>query len=301
MRWLNYHHLFYFWTVAKRGSITDACRELRLSQPTVSAQLKSLEEAVGEPLFVRGGRKLALTEAGQTAFRYAEEIFALGHEFLNVMEGKGLNGSSTLTVGVADVMPKFVAYRLLEPAFRLDPQPRVVVIEGRTDRLLAELALRHLDLVIADSPIPPTVKIKAFNHFLGQCGISFLATEKLAKKYQKGFPQSLSGAPMLLPTDGAAIRRDIDRWFEQREVQPTVVGEFQDSSLMKLVASKGHGIVPVADTVERDLHQQYGLHLVGRTEEIQEKFYLISIERKIKHPAVRELCEKASLRLGSVG
>jgi len=297
VRWLNYHHLFYFWMVARKGSVSEACRDLRLSQPTISAQLKSLEEALGEKLFVRGGRSLALTEAGHLAFKYAEEIFSLGNEFLNVMEGRPVGTVPTLTIGVSDVVSKHITYRLLEPAFAFEPRTKVIVHEDRPETLLAELAVRHVDLVISDMPIPAAVKVKAFNHNLGHCGVAFLATEKLARKYSKGFPASLSGAPLLLPTDAAALRRDLEKWFADISIDPLVVGEFQDSALMKLVAAQGHGIIAVPDVVQSEVEREYRLHLVGRTNAVHERFYLISVERRIKHPAVLAICRSAASRL----
>jgi LysR family transcriptional activator of nhaA len=297
MRWLNYHHLFYFWKVAKLGSISEASRELRLSQPTVSAQIKSLEENLGESLFIRSGRKFTLTETGAIALKYADEIFGLGEEFLGILDGGSGKGESCLTIGVVDLMPKYVSYRLLEPLFIGPDAVRVSVIVGRPDALLADLAVSNIDLILSDSPIPPDTNVKAFNHYLGQSGVSFLANEKLAKRLRKGFPTSLNNAPMLYPSPGAAMRRDVDRWMHLQGIHPTVVGEFQDSGLMKLVASKGHGVVPVAKVVAHEICKDYGLELVGDAPTILEKYYLISVERRITHPAVRGLCSIAPERI----
>jgi LysR family transcriptional activator of nhaA len=195
---------------------------------------------------------------------------------------------------VSDVVPKHVAYRLLEPAFTFEPRSKIVVHEDHPEALLAELAVRHVDLVISDSPIPAAIKVKAFNHYLGHCGVAFLATEKLQKKYAKGFPASLSGAPILLPTDAAALRRDLDKWFIDNSIEPNIVAEFQDSALMKLVASQGHGIIPIADAVQSDVEKQYRLNVVGRTSAVQERFYLISVERRIKHPAVLAIIKQGA-------
>jgi LysR family transcriptional activator of nhaA len=297
MRWLNYHHLFYFWKVAKLGSISEASRELRLSQPTVSAQIKSLEESLGEPLFVRGGRTFTLTETGAIAMKYAEEIFELGEELLGILDGAPGKGEASLTIGVVDLMPKYVSYRLLEPLLIGPEAVRVSVIVGRTDALLADLAVSNIDLILSDTPIPPHTNVKAFNHYLGQSGVSFLATEKLAKQLRKGFPDSLTNAPILYPSQGAAMRRDVDKWMKMHGIHPTVVGEFQDSGLMKLVAAKGHGVVPVAKVVASEICKDYGLELVGDAPTILEKYYLISVERRITHPAVRGLCSIAPERI----
>ncbi len=297
MRWLNYQHFYYFWKVAKTGSVSAACQELRLAQPTVSAQLKVFEETLGEKLFVRDGRKLKLTETGKLSFRYAEQVFSTCAEYLQALDGKISNLNPELKIGISDVVPKVIAYRIIEPAFLGGPASRVSCYEDRTERLLADLAISELDLVIADSPVPPSVKVKAFNHYLGECGVSFLATEALSKKYKKHFPKSLHGAPLLLPTREAAIRRDIDQWLAALEVTPQYVGEFQDSALMKLVAREGRGIVPVPIVVEEEIRRDFGLKVVARTESVKEKFYLISVEKRLKNPLVQAIVEMAQKKL----
>jgi LysR family transcriptional regulator, transcriptional activator of nhaA len=296
MRWLNYQHFFYFWRVAKTGSVSEACRELRLAQPTISAQLKVFEETLGEKLFVREGRNLKLTEMGKIAFRYAEEVFPTCHEFLDVLEGKDSTVPGKLKIGISDVVPKTIAYRLMEPAFS-GTAGTVSCYEDRTERLLAELAISEVDLVIADNPVPPWVKVKAYNHFLGECGVSFLAEGSLARQYRRSFPHSLSGAPLLLPTEEAAVRREIDRWLESQDITPKRVAEFQDSALMKIVAREGKGIIPVPSVVEAEIKREFHLEAVARTDEVKERFYLISVEKRLKNPLVKSIVEWAQKKL----
>jgi LysR family transcriptional regulator, transcriptional activator of nhaA len=297
MRWLNYQHFFYFWRVAKKGSVTEACRELRLAQPTISAQLKVFEETLGEKLFIREGRNLKLTDIGKLAFRYAEDIFSTCNEFLDVIDGKNPSAPVELKIGISDVVPKVIAYRVIEPAFSGSTNNTVSCYEDRTERLLAELAILEVDLVISDAPVPPSVRVKAYNHFLGECGVSFLAQASLARQYRKNFPQSLSGAPVLLPTREAAVRREIDQWFDVIGVTPRYVGEFQDSALMKIVAREGRGIVPVPSVVESEIKREFHLELVAETEAIKERFYLISVEKRLKNPLVKAIVERAQKKL----
>ena len=288
-RWLNYHHLYYFWRVAKLGSITDACKELRLAQPTVSAQLKGLEDTLGEKLLMRHGRSLRLTEFGQLAFQYAEQIFSLGTEFLDVVDGKHDGHPEMLRVGIADVVPKLVTYRILAPLFSVNPLPRLVCSESSAEVLLTELSVHHLDIVITDCPIPPSIRVKAYNHLLGESGISFLAAPSLANKIKHKFPDSLSDVPMLMPTRASALRAEIDHWFESKKIHPHIIAEFQDSALMKLFGKAGRGIMPVPTIVEEEAMSEFQYKVVGRVPEIKERFYLISLERKLKHPIVQSL------------
>ncbi len=297
MRWLNYQHFFYFWRVAKKGSVTDACRELRLSQPTISAQLKVFEDTLGEKLFVREGRYLKLTDAGKLALKYAEEVFSTCNEFMDVLDGKDISQPGELKVGISDVVPKVIAYRLIEPAFADTNAGTVSCYEDRTERLLAELAISEVDLVIADAPVPPSVKVKAYNHFLGECGVSFLAQGALAKQFRKGFPQCLTGAPLLLPTREAAVRREIDKWLDVLGVVPRYVAEFQDSALMKIVAREGKGIIPIPSVVQSEIKREYHLELVAETEAVKERFYLISIEKRLKNPLVKSIVDRAQKKL----
>ena len=297
MEWLNYHHLYYFWTVAREGSITKACRELRLAQPTISGQLRVLEEYLGEKLFERAGRGLKLTEVGEIAFRYADQIFQLGRELQDNVRGRGTR--RTLIVGIANVVPKLVAYKLLEPARKLPGPIRLICREGRPERLFADLALHQLDVVLTDAPIGSEVRVKAYSHLLGDCGLSFFGSSKLALRYRKDFPRSLNGAPMLIPSDDSATRHHLDSWFQSQNIKPVIVGEFADSALLQIFGESGDGLFPMPTVVESEIKKHTSLHLVGRTNDITNRFYAISVERKLKHPAVVAISEGARNRLFS--
>ncbi|HVP28217.1 MAG TPA: transcriptional activator NhaR [Myxococcota bacterium] len=297
MEWLNYHHLLYFWVVAREGSIAKATRELRLAQPTISGQIRTLEEQLGEKLFQRQGRNLVLTEVGGVVYRYAEEIFTLGRELLDTVKGRPSGRPVRFVVGVAEVVPKLVAYRLLESALALPESVRIVCLEDRTDRLLAELSVHALDLVITDVPIGPHVKVRAYNHLLGECGVSFFAPPKLAAALRRSFPHSLDGAPMLVPSDNTTLRRSLDQWLELESLRPRIVAEFEDSALMKVFAQAGHGAFAGPTAIEREICAQYGVRTIGRTDAIRERFYAISVERRVKHPAVLAITEAARSRV----
>lgn len=293
MEWLNYHHLRYFWAAAREGGVVRASRRLRVSQPTVSAQIRELEEALGEKLFRRQGRRLVLTEVGRLAFRYADEIFSLGGELLDTLHDRPTGRPARLSVGIANVVPKLVAYRLLAPALHL-PQPmQIECIEDRPERLLAELAVYGLDLVLADAPVGSGTKVKAFNHLLGECGVSLFAADRLYAAHRKGFPGSLDGAPLLLPTASAALRRDLDQWLERSGIRPRVVGEFEDSALMKAFGEGGSGIFPGPTAIEREIKAQYGVRVLGRVPRLRERFYAITVERRLRHPGVVAISEAA--------
>jgi LysR family transcriptional activator of nhaA len=296
MEWLNYHHLLYFWVVAKEGSIARATKELRLAQPTISGQIHRLEEVLEEKLFARRGRNLELTEIGRVVFRYAEEIFALGRELQDTLKGAPVGRPLTLLVGVADVVPKLIARRLLEPALKISEPVRLVCREDKPDRLLAELAVHELDIVLADAPVSPSLRVRAFNHLLGECDVVFLATPRLAAAHRRGFPRSLNGAPLLLPTENTALRRSLDQWFTTHGIRPRVVGEFEDSALLKEFGQTGLGIFPAPSVIVDEVRGQYRVRLVGRLEEVRERFYAISVERKLKHPAVVAISQEARER-----
>ncbi|MFO0843484.1 MAG: transcriptional activator NhaR [Gemmataceae bacterium] len=299
---LNYHHLLYFWVVAREGGIARACDKLYLAQPTISGQLRRLERAVGHKLLARAGRGLALTETGRLVYRYAEEIFSLGGELVDALNGRPAPGQPVrLVVGVADVLAKMVSYRLLEPALRLPHPVQIVCREDKPERLLAELSVHGLDLVLSDGPVPPAVKVKAFNHLLGECGVTIMAAPALAKAYRRGFPSSLNGAPFLLPAESSSLRRLLDGWFDVNKVRPAVRAEFDDSALLKVFGQQGVGLFAVPDAVEGEIRRQYNVHRVGRLEGVRERFYAISVERRLKHPAVLAISlaaqhESASLR-----
>lgn len=293
MQWLNYHHLLYFWTVAKEGSIARACEKLILAQPTISAQLRDLEQSLGEKLFDRKGRGLVLTDAGRLVFQYADEIFTLGKEMTDTLRGRPTGRPLRLAVGIADVLPKLITFRLLKPALTLGIPVQIQCQEDKPERLLAELAIHNLDMVLSDAPIPPSVHVKAFSHLLGECGVSFMGTPELAKKYRNGFPRSLSGAPMLLPTENTELRRALEQWFDTLGILPMIQAEFEDSALLKVFGQEGMGLFAVPSAVEEEVRVQYRVHCIGRIDEVQERFYAISPERKLKHPAVLAISESA--------
>ncbi len=291
MEWLNYHHLLYFWVVAREGSISRACEELRLAQPTISGQLKALEESLGEPLFERRGRGLQLTEAGRTVYQYAEKIFSLGQELQEAI--RGFPKIQPLNIGIADVFPKHIAYRLIEPVRLLESQYRLVCREGRPDRLFADLAMHSLDVVLTDTPFDTTYRVKAFSHLLGESTLSFFGSPKLALRYRKNFPKSLDAAPMLLPSDESAARHMLDQWFDSEKLKPVILGEFSDSALLQIFGDAGEGMFPAPTVLEKLLRDQYGVQKIGEVEKLKQRFYLISPERKVKHPAIAKMLERA--------
>ncbi|MCK6551778.1 transcriptional activator NhaR [Myxococcota bacterium] len=293
MEWLNYHHLLYFWTVAKEGSVARACEKLRLAQPTISGQLRMLEDALGEKLFERSGRRLVLTEMGRVVYRYADEIFSLGRELMDTVKGRPTGRPARLTVGITDAMPKLIVRRLLEPALQLGEPVRLQCVEDRPEHLLSKLALHEIDVVLADVPLGQGSGIRAYHHLLGECGITFFAAPKLARAHKKAFPQSLDGAPMLLPTDQAVLRRTLEGWFEANEVRPFVVAEIEDSALLKSFGQDGVGVFVAPSVIEDQVIRQYEVEVVGRTDEVRERYYAISVERKLKHPAVVAISESA--------
>lgn len=298
VQWMNYHHLFYFWTIAKEGSVAAAATRLRLAQPTISGQIRALEESLGEKLFQRSGRGLALTEEGRIAFKYANEIFLLGTELHEVLKGRPTGRPLRLHVGVADVVPKLVAYRLLEAALHLPEPVQIVCREDKPDRLLADLAIHNLDIVIADAPVGPSIRVRAFNHLLGECGISFFATPALAKKCRKHFPKSLNGTPMLLPTDNTALRSSLDQWMATHKIRPVIAGEFEDSALLSVFGQTGMGVFVAPSIIEPEVKRQYQVEVVGRVRSIRERFFVISVERKLTHPAVLAILETAKREIG---
>jgi len=293
MEWLNYHHLLYFWTVARAGSVSAAAVELRLAQPTVSGQLRLLEESLGEKLLERSGRGIALTETGKVVFRYADEIFSLGRELMDAMRGGSPGRAERLLVGVADAVPKLIAYRLLEPALRLNESVCVVCREDKPERLLADLAVHELDLVISDAPIGPGIRVRAFSHPLGESGITFFGRRDLVAPRRRKFPSSLTGAPLLLPTANTSLRRSLDTWFESEGIRPRVVGELEDSALLKVFGQSGAGLFAAPTAIEKEIGRQYDVVPLGRVAAVRERFYAITVERRIKHPAVVAICDTA--------
>jgi LysR family transcriptional regulator, transcriptional activator of nhaA len=297
MEWLNYHHLLYFWTVARTGSVSRAGEELRLTQATVSAQLKSLERALEEKLFRKSGRHLVLTDTGKLVFRYADEIFSLGQEMLGSLKGQPEGRLARLTVGVVDVLPKIVAYQLIEPALKTQEMYRIVCREGTNEELLPALALHDIDVVLTDAPIDTSFNVKAFSHLLGECGMVLFGAPKLADKYRRGFPNSLDGAPFLLPTRNTAARRSLEQWFDAQNLHPRIVAEFEDNALLNVFGQHGLGLFVTPSVIAAEVQRQYQVKIVGRMANVRERFFAISLDRKLRHPAVLAISEGARARL----
>jgi len=294
---INFKHLRYFWAVAANGSIARAADLLHLTPQTISGQLRELEEQLDVQLFEKSGRNLVLTDSGRMVFSYADEMFRLGNELQDVLEGRIPGTALTLNVGVAMVVPKLLAYRLLEPVLAMDEPVRLVCQEAPLSELLADLSVHKLDLVIADCPLSPTLNVRAYNHRLGESGISFFAARPVARRYQKNFPLSLDGAPMLMPTSSSALRRMLDHWFETRQVKPLIVAEFDDRALMKAFGEASAGVFTSPTAVEDDVVAKYGVSVIGRTNDISESYYAISAERRIRHPAVSVITDAARSEL----
>lgn len=290
---LNYHYLRYFWMVAREGSLRRAAERLHVSQPTISAQVKALEDQLGEKLTRRAGRGLALTDAGRRVLEVAEEIFALGDDLVRAARDPAGVRVQRVAIGVTDSLPKLVSHALMRPLFRLPHPVQVVVSEASAAELLVQLAAHRLDVVLADEPAPSTPNLRAFNHELGECGVSFLAHPRLAAKLGKKFPRSLDGAPLLLPTHGTALRRSLDQWLLAQALTPNVVAEFDDAALLKIAAADGLGVLPVPTVAEHEALERYGLVRLGRAEDCRQKFYAVSAERKLTHPAVTAITSAA--------
>jgi LysR family transcriptional activator of nhaA len=291
--WLNYHHLLYFWTVAREGGVAAASRRLRLSQSSISTQLRQLEEQLGQPLFDRSRRRMQLTEAGRTAYRYADEIFGLGREMIDALQHGAAGRGLRLALGLTDTVQKLIAYRLIEPALQLPDGVQIHCEEDRLERLLPQLAGHELDLVISDEPLPAGGSIKAFNHPLGRSGVSIFAAPALASRLHTGFPSSLDGAPFLLPTATAALRRDLERWFDQLAIRPRIVGEFDDSALLKVFGQAGAGAFAAPKAIAREISRQYRVKPIGDAEGLVERYFAISVERRLKHPGVLAISNAA--------
>jgi LysR family transcriptional regulator, transcriptional activator of nhaA len=289
MRWmdfLNYHHLRYFWVAAKEGGLTRAARKLRVSQPTICTQIQNLENVLGQKLLRRNGQGLALTEAGQHVFGFAEEIFSLGEDLLSTMNQRPTLRPQKVNIGIADSIPKLLTYEMIKPIFDFGQTMQASCCEGKVTDLLALLAVFRLDIVLSDEPLPASSNIKAFNHHLGECGISFLAAPKLASQLKRNFPVSLHGAPALLPGSNSAMRRSLEKWFRDEGIVPRMLAEFDDAALMKVVASNGYGFFTLPTPVAEETVGRYGVRVIGKAESCRQHFYAISPKRRLTHPAV---------------
>jgi len=290
---INYKHLHYFWAVAREGGVARASERLHLTPQTISGQLSLLEEYLGVDLFNRVGRNLELTDSGRLVLSYADEIFSLGGELEEVIHQLPDGRPQLFRVGVVDVVPKSIAHRVLQPALQMPEPVRMVCREASLDMLLAELAVHRLDLVLADRPIPPTVSTRGFSHKLGECAVSFFATEKLKKKLKGDFPRCLDGAPILLPSSGTQLRSGIDKWLDKHRIHPRMVAEFDDSALMKVFGQEGAGIFIAPAVIEAEVEWQYQVMAIGRVDEVKEHFYAISVERRVNHPVASTVVEAA--------
>jgi LysR family transcriptional activator of nhaA len=294
---LNYRQLHYFWVVAKTGSIVRACEQLNLTPQTISGQISLLEQTYGIELFRRVGRQLELTEAGRQTLPYAEQMFQLGGELELMLRAQPNEQQILFRVGVADVVPKSIVYRLIAPTMELSEPLRITCREDKLERLLADLAIQRLDLVISDSPMPSHLDIKGYSQKLGECGISFFATAELTARYGQDFPRSLHGAPLLIPGPETVVRSRLQRWFAEQQIQPRIVGEFDDSALMQAFGQSGSGIFIGPSVIADEVKRQCGVGLIGQTDAVRESFYAISVERKVKHPGIVAITEGARREL----
>ncbi len=299
MEWLNYHHLFYYWTVVREGTVSKAAEHLRLAQPTVSTQIKQFERALGETLLERQGRRVVPTEVGRLVYRYADEIFVLGRELQETLKGRPTGRALRLRVGVANAVPKLIVYQMLRPATAADTPMQLTCHEGQPEQLLAQLATHALDVVISDGPAAPHLRVKVFSHLLGESGVTFFAAPALARQVRRGFPQSLQRVPMLLPTPGTALRRALEQWFDQLDVHPIVGGEFEDSALLKAFGEAGTAVFPAPTVIASQVCRHYGVAVIGETEVVRERYYALSAERRVTHPGVMALTAAARAELST--
>ena len=297
MEWLNYHHLLYFWTVVREGSISKAATHLRLAQPTVSAQVRQFEHALGETLLERRGRQVAVTEVGRLVFRYADEIFGLGRELQETLKGRPTGRAPRLRVGVANAVPKLIVYRLLRPAVEGETPIHVMCHEGQPEALVAQLATHTIDVVISDMPAPPNANVKVFSHLLGESDTSFFAAPALARRLRRSFPQSLHQTPMLLPMPATELRRALEQWFQTLRISPAIAGEFEDSALLKAFGESGRAVFPAPTAIAPEVCRHYGVTIVGETPAVRERYYALSAERRVTHPGVVALSATARVDL----
>ncbi len=297
MNWLNYHHLQYFWAVSQEGSVAKASEKLHVTPATISIQLRDLEKQLGVKLFRKAGRGLALTEMGTAVQSYANDIFATGQELLDMVHGRPGEGPILFRVGIKDVMPKLIAYQLLEPTLQTAQEIRVACHEGDVSRLIADLAIHKLDVVLSDTPIDPSMKVKAYSHLLGESDVVLVGTKDLAKKVRKDFPDSLNSTPILLPMKDTVLRRSLDIWFDENQIRPQIRGEFEDSAMMKIMGKAGVGVFPVTAIISEEVQAMYRVESIAKVPGVTERFYALSVERKIKHPAVLAISEVARKKL----
>lgn len=297
MEWLNYHHLYYFWVTTREGGLTKGAAKLRLTHSTLSTQLHTLEEFLGAELFQRQGRVLVLTPFGVDVARYADDIFNAGSELIEMARGRTTKLRSVLRVGVVAALPKTLAYRLLQPALSVSEQGPVIVHQDSYERLLDDLGLSRLHLVLADQPPPEGLGTRTFGHLLGESEILIYGTRRLASRFRKAFPQSLANAPMLLPSSGSSLRRLLERWLTEKNVHVQVTGEFDDAGLMRAFGANGHGLFPVRAALAAEVEDAHGAVPVGTVDGVRERYYAVSTERRVRHPAMAALLQNARQHL----
>ena len=283
---INYKHLRYFWAVAKSGSIARASLQLHLTPQSISGQLSEFEASLGVALFRRAGRGLELTETGRRILDHAEKIFSLGDGILDIVRDEATHKALPLTIGIADSVAKMVAYRLVEPALRLSEPIRLVCREGRLTSLLAELAVNRLDMVIADRPMPPNLKVKGYSHLLGESSLTVFGTSALNETHGRNFPTSLNGAPLLLPGEDVAIRPRIEHWLETQQLHPRIIGEFDDSALLMAFGQAGAGLFVAPTAIAAHVCEQHHVVQIGKIDAVSEQLYAITSERRLTHPAI---------------
>lgn len=286
MATLNYKHLRYFWMVGKTGSIARAAEQLHLTPQSISGQLSEFEAALGVKLFRRSGRNLELTEAGRRILSYAEEIFVIGDELLDALHDQKARKMLPFRVGIADSVSKSVAYQLIAPALKLGEPVRLVCREGRLTSLLAELAVHRLDMIIADRPMPANLNVRGYSHLLGESGLSVFGTRSLAKELRGKFPAALDNAPFLFPGEDVAIRQELVQWLDANDLRPRIVGEFDDSALMKTFGEAGAGLFVAPTAIVNHVCKQHNVIEIGRIDAVVEHLYAITTERRLTHPAI---------------
>lgn len=294
---LNYKHLQYFLAVARAGAVNRAAEKLHLTPQTLSGQIRLFEERLGVELLQRSGRKLELTPAGKLALSYAEEIFQIGAELQEALTASPAERMTPFRVGISDAVPKTIAHQLLMPALGLAEPVKLICREDRLDRLVAELAIHRLDMVLADKPMPANIEIRGFSHPLGECGVAFFASKPRARKMRAGFPKNLNGQPLLIPGEDSALRGPLLRWLEKSGISPSIAGEFDDSALMKAFGAAGAGVFPAPAAIAEDVLRRYQVELLGQTGAIHERYFAISVERHIRHPAVLAVSQAAHATL----
>lgn len=294
---LNFKHLRYFWTVAKSGSIARASAQLHITPQSISGQLSELENTLGAKLFQRAGRGLEITDAGRRILSYAEEIFTLGDELLDVARDQNTTATLPFRIGVADSVPKSVTYRVVEPVLRIKEPVRLICREGRLLALLGDLAVHRLDMVIADKPMPTNINVRAYNHLLGTSDLTVFGSTTLAQSLQGKFPALLHNAPFLMPGESTAIRPTLEQWFESQQVRPRIVGEFDDGALLKAFGQGGAGLFVAPTAIADYVCRQYSVRTMGRINSVMEELYAITTERRIRHPATIAVCQAATLEV----